>query len=78
MLNSIGASWSGDQVVGVLGSNPPATKLLRFGTLAIPFTPICHWCLSEETLKFVKAIGPFYNLVSIPEQVKYPKQGVNV
>ena len=34
---------------------------LRFGTLAIPFTPPCQ-CLSEETLK---AVGPFY-LVSIP------------
>ena len=27
---------------------------LRFGTLAIPFTPLCQ-CLSEETLK---AVGP--------------------
>ena len=25
-------------------------RKLRFGTLAIPFTPLCH-CLSEETLK---------------------------
>ena len=29
---------------------------LRFGTLAIPFTPPCQ-CLSEEKLK---AVGPFY------------------
>ena len=40
---------------------------LRFGTLAIPFTPLCQ-CLSEETLK---AVGPFY-LVSIPGEVKDP------
>ena len=40
---------------------------LRFGTLAIPFTPLCH-CLSEETLE---AVGPFY-LVSMPGEVKYP------
>ena len=30
--------------------------------------------LSEETLK---AVGPFY-LVSMPGEVKYPTQGVNV
>ena len=40
---------------------------LRFGTLAIPFTPPCQY-LSEETLK---AVGPFY-LVSMPGEVKYP------
>ena len=40
---------------------------LRFGTLAIPFTPLCQ-CLSEETLK---AVGPFY-LMSMPGEVKYP------
>ena len=40
---------------------------LRFGTLAIPFTPLCQ-CLSEETLK---AVGPFY-LVSMPGEVKDP------
>ena len=39
---------------------------LRFGTLAIPFTPLCQ-CLSEETLK----AGPFY-LVSMPGEVKDP------
>ena len=37
---------------------------LRFGTLAIPFTPLCQ-CLSDETLK---AVGPFY-LVSMPGTV---------
>ena len=42
-------------------------RQLRFGTLAIPFTPLCR-CLSEETLK---AVGPFY-LVSMPGEVKYP------
>ena len=42
-------------------------NLIRFGTLAIPFTPLCQ-CLSEETLK---TVGPFY-LVSMPGEVKYP------
>ena len=46
---------------------------LRFVTLAISFTPPFK-CLSEETLK---GIGPFY-LVSMPLEVKYPRQGVNV
>ena len=31
-------------------------RQLRFGTLAIPFTPLCQ-CRSEET---IKAVGPFY------------------
>ena len=38
------------------GSNPTSVKTFRFGTLAIPFTPLCQ-CLSDETLK---AVGPFY------------------
>ena len=52
------------------GSNPTETawKLWQF-----PFTPLCQ-CLSEET---PKAVGPFY-LVSMPGEVKYPTQGVNV
>ena len=33
---------------------------LRFGTLAIPFTPLCQ-CLSEETLK---AVGLLLSLTS--------------
>ena len=41
------AQWlehrTGDR--GVKGSNPGS----RFGTLAIPFTPLCQ-CISEETL----------------------------
>ena len=40
---------------------------LRFGTLAIQFTPL-YQCLSEEALK---AVGPFY-LVSMPGEVKDP------
>ena len=40
-------------------------RQLRFGTLAIPFTPPCQ-CLSEETLK---AVCPFY-LVSMPGEVQ--------
>ena len=40
---------------------------LCFGTLAIPFTPLCQ-CLSEDT---PKAVGPFY-LVSMPGEVMIP------
>ena len=49
------------------GSNPISVKTFRFGTLAIPFTPLCQ-CLSDETLK---AVSPFY-LVSMPGEVKDP------
>ena len=45
----------------------PLRKTFRFGTFAIPFTPLCQ-CLSEETLK---AVGHFY-LVSMPGEVKHP------
>ena len=31
-------------------------KTFRFGTLAIPFTPLCQ-CLSEETLKATHSIN---------------------
>ena len=37
------------------GSSPTSVKTFLFGTLAIPFTPLCQ-CLSDET---VKAVGPF-------------------
>ena len=52
------------------GSIPPTaiSKLRQFRS------PHICLCLSEETLK---AIGPFY-LVSMPGEVKYPTQGVNV
>ena len=56
LVQATGLSWP--------GSNPTAEN---FGTLAIPFTPLCQ-CLSEETLK---AVGPFY-LVSMPGEVKDP------
>ena len=49
------------------GSNPTSVKTFRFGTFAIPFTPLCQ-CLSEETLK---TVGPYY-LVSMPGEVKDP------
>ena len=49
------------------GSSPTSVKTFLFGTLAIPFTPLCQ-CLSDET---VKAVGPFY-LVSMPGEVKDP------
>ena len=50
------------------GSIPPTdiTKLRQFLHICL--------CLSEET---IKADGPSY-LVSMPEEVKYPTQGVNV
>ena len=56
-------------------SNGPGFKATccRFKTWAISFTPLCS-CLSEDTLK---AVGPFY-MVSMPGEVKYPTQGVNV
>ena len=63
------AEWvresTGDRTVD--GSSPTSVNTFLFGTLEIPFTPICQ-CLSEET---VKSVGPFY-LVSMPGEVKYP------
>ena len=53
----------------VTGSNPTEAVW----KLANSFTPHSQ-CLSEETLK---AVGPFY-LVSMPGEVKYPTQGVNM
>ena len=58
-------AWTGDRTV-LAGFESHCGKL-RFGTLAIPFTPLCQ-CLSEETLK---AVGPFYR-VSMPGEVKDP------
>ena len=54
------------------GFEPYGDKL-HFGTLAIPFIPLCQ-CLSEETLTDA---GLFY-LASMPEEVKDPTHGVNV
>ena len=59
-------AWTDDWVF-LAGFESRCGNLIRFGTLAIPFTPLCQ-CLSEETLKVV---GPF-NLVSMPGEVKYP------
>ena len=75
IMHHVGAQWpSGlERWLGMAtghsrpGSNPTSVKTFRFGTLAIPFTPLCQ-CLSDETLK---AVGPFY-LVSMPGEVKYP------
>ena len=63
-----GRRWSINR--GDCGSIPPTavSKLRQFCS-----THICP-CLSEETLK---AGGPFY-LVSMPGEVKYPTQGVDV
>ena len=63
------AEWvrasTGDRTVD--GSSATSVKNVLFGTLAIPFTPLCQ-CLSDETLK---AVVLFY-LVSMPGEVKYP------
>ena len=56
-----------DWRLGGPGLESRCGNLIRFGTLAIPFTPLCQ-CFSEETLK---AAGPFY-LVSMPREVKDP------
>ena len=42
--------------------------------LALNIRDCVSLCFSEETLN---AVGPFY-LVFMPEEVKYPTQGVNV
>ena len=71
MVHSVGATaeWvrasTGDRTVD--GSSPTSVKTVLFGTLAIPFTPLCQ-CLSDKT---VKVVGPFY-LVSMPGEVKDP------
>ena len=57
--------WIGDRTVPAEFESQCGK--LRFGTVAIPLTPLCQ-CLSEETLT---AVGPFY-LVSMPWEVKYP------
>ena len=48
--------------------------VIRCKNLALNIRDCESLCLSEETLK---AVGPFY-LVSMPGEVKYPTQGVNV
>ena len=58
-------AWTVDRTVSA-GFKSHSGKL-RFGSLAIPFTPLCQ-CISEETLK---AVGPFH-LVSMPGEVKHP------
>ena len=60
-----GMSSTGDQTVD--GSSPTSVNTFLFGTLAIPFTPLCQ-CFSDET---VKTVGPFH-MVSMPGEVKDP------
>ena len=48
--------------------------MIRCKNLALYIRDCEYLCLSDETLK---AVGPFY-LVSMPGEVKYPTQGVNV
>ena len=48
--------------------------IMRCTNLAIYIRDCEALCLSDET---VNAVGPFY-LASMPGEVKYPTQGVNV
>ena len=52
----------------------PGWDIIRCKNLALYIRDCESLCLSDETLK---AVGPFY-LVSMPGEVKYPTQGVNV
>ena len=52
----------------------PGWDIIRCKNLALYIIDCESLCLSDETLK---AVGPFY-LVSMPGEVKYPTQGVNV
>ena len=57
------------------GSIPARTRHVILGVKTwLSTLETVHLCLSDETLK---AVGPFY-LVSMPGEVKYPTQGVNV
>ena len=49
-------------------------QCIRCKNLALYIRDCVYLCLSDETLK---AVGSFY-LVSMPGEVKYPTQGVNV
>ena len=49
-------------------------RIIRCKNLALYIRDCESLCLSEETLK---TVGPF-SLVSMPGEVKYPTQGVNV
>ena len=53
------------------GGSIPLTAVSKLRQFRLPHISLC---LSEETLK---AGGAFY-LVSMPVEVKYPTQGVNV
>ena len=54
--------------------SPWEAIIIRCTNLALDIIDCESLCLSDET---VKAVGPFY-LVSMPGEVKYPTQGVNV
>ena len=54
--------------------SPWEAIIIRCKNLALYIRDCESLCLSDET---VKAVGPFY-AVSMPGEVKYPTQGVNV
>ena len=77
--------WNADRINNNFGRNGSffnvAGYLIGLGeyysrckNLALYIRDCESLCLSDET---VKAVGPFY-LVSMPGEVKYPTQGVNV
>ena len=62
------APWSSGRTLAL------DTGIIRCKNLALYIRDCESLCLSDET---EKAVGPFY-LVSMPGEVKYPTQGVNV
>ena len=56
------------------GQDAQEARIIRCKNLALYIRDCVSLCLSDKTLK---AVGPFY-LVSMPGEVKYPTQGVNV
>ena len=80
MLNIIIARGAVVQWLGCSLSTRPARvqfpggDTIRCKTLALYIRDCESLGLSDKTLK---AVGPFY-LVSMPGEVKYPTQGVNV
>ena len=68
------APWSIGRTLALDAARPRGWDIIRCTNLALYIRDCESLCLSDETLK---AVGPFY-LVSMPGEVKYPTQGVNV